>query len=171
MKEILKIDKLSYFYPRIFQYKVDDYDMSEIKEGVIVKYRAGECKCIVTKVTNDIITINDNSHCKYAERKIKVGEFKSRIQIIKFAQPTGNEETKEITSVKELSENDFLIDDEGKIWKVSFIVDEFILNLLVNNIMRQKDDVLLDNETNDSEYVTEKNIIKNYKKLIGLEFK
>lgn len=159
-EEILKIDELSYFFPKIFQKIINDYDVKEIKEGDIVKYRAGECKCVVTQISTDIITINDNSHCAFAERKIKVSEFKEKLQIVKFLIKQTRWELGEMTSYESVNMHDYIMSDDGELWQV-----QYRLTYDMEDIR-----IAIKDKKNNFKEIFEDQLIKDYKKVLNVEF-
>lgn len=159
-KEILRIDKLSHFFPEIFQNIANDYNIKEIKEGDIVKYRAGECKCVITQISTDIITINDNSHCAFAERKIKVSEFKEKLQIVKFLKGQTQWELGEITSYETVKMNDYVISVNGELWKVQYRLTYDIEDIRIG----------IKDKNNNFKEIFGDQLIKDYKKVLNVEF-
>lgn len=164
-EEILKIDKLSYYFPRINQKIIDDYDINEIKEGVIVKYRAGECKCIVTQVSTDMITINDNSHCSGAERKIKASEIKQKLQIVKFLNIRDRSLSYFITSSRDVEQGDILIDRDGMIWQIGLLIDERL-----QDKNHKIGSAYLNSQKGEFKYILEEELVQCYRKLATVEY-
>lgn len=155
--------KLSYYYPKIYQCLIDDYDINNIKEGVIVKYKAGECKCIVTKISKDVITINDNSHCLCAERKIKTDDFVEKMQIVKFLKQKNKWQTKNITTYKDIDYKGFIIDQKGELWRVGSIIEEQWDEY-------EEGTMFITNKENDCKKILERELIERYKKVLNIEF-